>query len=926
MAKCPNPTCRSTNYVYRCMECLHSETPKVKKGVLPCEWPCTATIHVRESLSGAPIQGIYTRLDGASEQTDANGFRVVEKLSPGSHVAGIVTAALGDRYAFPIGDTGADVTKPIAAGENEFYTFVLDPLRPLKVVVKRRHDSKGVEQAKVSLAAGKTGNTVATPSQTTPNSGEVTFNRLRQDTYKVSVALDDTRKKKYELEEAEHHHPLDMSRNPDELIVWARLMVHLRLKYLCPDTKTRHFPKDFPVTVVFDNGKTADVKVLDDEGYFKFPVEDGAKKFTLKFDSGKARYLVHPRREVPDPGNAGGPGARDDLPKTKVFEDPTEDQLREWTTDNKKFFALPKVWSLVHAEWDVADVVVNADGKVDINDGVGEDDKPAVLTLKPKFQHVRFEFHDRKYGAIGDAHDGKRVGLPAIVLKGCRESTDAGVPVNPVSGTHDAISNWQILPGDAAKSCQVLPWIKLKDDAGAALPKFNNKMMLEFGWKDGYVHSTGKEAADRKIIVIPAGDDRRKPDKNRPQFYDLPELWKSKWYYTRLSDPTKDKFFDKFLAADDPELEASLAEGGKLCFSLDDIVLVASDGKQETIEDKKNSDDTTTAFSKYSRLTILELNREMDPVLNKKTFNVKVFDPQDDAKYWSKGGFAAEADTGPWRNLIAKYPVNPRVVVFCSTFHDVFDKRTQPTDCSGKKIMGARAAKPEDTDVSSKKVLMDQDAHATNAYVGYKGSRAPRWHYLHYGEVDGATVYGALVVYWSATFERSAEPLVALTDGSGGTRDPNGTHADVDLFRNEGLALAMKRWNDKDYYFEENDDKTDLRIKTFALFEAKGVKIADGNFSNTGGKAICQVKVRDDTGGSWAYSDGSVMMMRKSGAKDEGEKWGSVVLPVHRAVRRNGHPVRAVQWQGLPCVQSHRLAGSAGQRHGASERAGSCQY
>ena len=82
-----------------------------------------------------------------------------------------------------------------------------------------------------------------------------------------------------------------MGKNPDEHIVWARLVVHLRLKYLCPDTKSRHFPKDFPVTVAFDDATTQDVTVLDDKGYIKFEIADDKKKaFTLKFDSGKARY------------------------------------------------------------------------------------------------------------------------------------------------------------------------------------------------------------------------------------------------------------------------------------------------------------------------------------------------------------------------------------------------------------------------------------------------------------------------------------------------------------------------------------------------------------------------------------------------------------------------------------------------------------
>jgi len=864
MATCPQ--CKSSLYVHKCMACLHAETPPVEKDVLPCEWPCIATIHVQETLTGKPVMGIHTTLDGALDDTDANGFRVVKSLPPGTHTAAVSLADNLDKYAFPIGSSDAPVPKTIQAGENEFYSFTLDPLRPLKVVVKRRDNSKGVKDAKVTIAAGKAGNEIATKVQTTPVGGDVTFPRLRQDTYKLQLELDATAKGRLEPELLTDHHVMDMALNPNEHVFWVRLVIHLKLKYKDPDQTVRHFPKDFPVTVAFDDGTSKDLQVLDDEGYFKFEVEDAAKKtFTLKFDSTKARYLVHPSRAVPDPN---APSGRKDVPKTKVFEDPSDDDLLAWTTDDKKFFALPKTWALIHSDWTQTDVVVKADGQIDIGDGVGAADKPAELSLEPKFQYVRFEFHDRKYGGLDEPHAGARVSIPPIVLKGSRESTDAGAPINPISGTHDTISNWQINPGDGATACQVLPWIKLKDNAGTALPKFNNKLLLEFGWKNAFVESTGKTAGDRKIIVLEDADPRRKPNKHRPQFYDLPEVWKSKWYYTRLSDENKNKFFDKFLAANDPDLEASLAEGGKLSFSLDDIVLVDAAGNQETIQDKRgNPAQTSIPLSKYSRLTILELDRK------DKKFKVKVHDPFDDAKYWSKGGFAAESVNGPWRNVIAKYPVNPRVVVFCSQFHDIYDKRTLPADCAGKKIMGARAAKVEDTDISSQKVLMDQAAHATNGYVGYKGTFTPRWHYLHYGEVDESTVYGALVVYWSASFERSNEADVIASNGAHIAQ--NGSHADVDLFRDKGMELAMKRWNDKDYYFEENDDKTDLRIKTFALFETKGVKISNGVFSDTGGARICQVLVRNNEGGSWATVDGSQMMMRNSGAKDEGQSWGS---------------------------------------------------
>lgn len=52
----------------------------------------------------------------------------------------------------------------------------------------------------------------------------------------------------------------------------------------------------------------------------------------------------------------------------------------------------------------------------------------------------------------------------------------------------------------------------------------------------------------------------------------------------------------------------------------------------------------------------------------------------------------------------------------------------------------------------------------------------------------------------------------------------------------------------------------------------------------------------------------------------------SVLLPLHRALGRSGHPVRDLQRQRLPRVQADRLAGSHGLRHGAPERAAHVQH
>ncbi len=402
----------------------------------------------------------------------------------------------------------------------------------------------------------------------------------------------------------------------------------------------------------------------------------------------------------------------------------------------------------------------------------------------------------------------------------------------------------------ATDNCQALPWIITKDMAGADLPKFNNKLLLEFGWKDAFVRSLS--ATSRKIEIIPDTDDRRKPNRDRKQYYDLPETWKSACYFTRFSDSTKNKFFDELLATDDPDLEGSCTKATKLTFSLDDIVLVKA-GSQD-VKDRDYQDNDVDR-SEYSRVTILYL----DPA---DKYKIKVHAPRINAAYWSDLLFQKETGASTvYRNAVADGPINPRVVVFCDGFHDVFDKRTTTATFASKEILGARAAVLEDTDISSPKTVFNGPSALTDAYV--HRLRLFHLHYLHYGETDGTTVYGALVTFWNCRF--------TLMGPEGGT------DAIEKVYREEGMERAMTRWNEKDYTFEQEEDKNELVVKHFCLFEAKDVENPSGNYEWLGGAHICEVNLKDDAhGGSSASADGTEMTMRASGAVDEGSDWGPV--------------------------------------------------
>jgi hypothetical protein len=598
-------------------------------------------------------------------------------------------------------------------------------------------------------------------------------------------------------------------------------MIHLRLSYKDPEGVAHPFPKDFALKVVFTYGGIKDVKILDDKGSIECEIEKGRTSFTLDFQSTKARYLLH---TIPSGGGN---------PTIEVKENPSDDDLLQYTLDGKQFFALPKKWTVAECTWEVARVSVPTDGNIVLPAaGVGTKDAPASLTLVPKCQYIRFEFFDRKF-AHSD-HGDKRVNIPPVVLKGARKSSDAGAPINPCAGTHDAISNWAIDKNDNAKMCQCLLWVVTKKYTGEDLPKLDNAMLLEFGWEDGFVFS---ESANRRTVQkLAAGDAKRKPNKDRPAYYDLPKEWKSKNYYTRFTDTSKNKFFDELANTD---IEVSYSKATPLIFCLDDIVLTTNAGSQ-AIKDKDSSD-ADQALSENSRIVILKT----DPG---DKYKVTVYKPRGKAAYWSESEFKKETATTTRRNVIVDYPINPRVVLFCNGFHDVYDKRTKNPNFANKEVAGARAAVLNDTDITCHAPIV-----ATSSFGDYTAEDCGNFVFyaLQYAGVDttdaDATkhrVVFALVTYWNCRLTTNAYTVAA----------------DVDNAREKGMENSMARWNAKDYEFHFTN-RADIVGKTFSLFEAKR--------DDLGGKHLCMATVVRDAndGGSWMGKD--TAQFRKSAYQDE---------------------------------------------------------
>ena len=249
-------------------------------------------------------------------------------------------------------------------------------------------------------------------------------------------------------------------------------------------------------------------------------------------------------------------------------------------------------------------------------------------------------------------------------------------------------------------------------------------------------------------------------------------------------------------------------------FCLDDIVLTVADSQD--VQDK-DSADASKALADKSRVAQLYLNP--DNATDK--FKMELWEAANEG-YFSKKGFAKDA-AGKYRNVIVEYSPHTRAVVFCSGFHDVFDKRTVSAgaDFGKKHVRRRRAARLNDADVSFR-----EDIVATSNWDVYTAKDCGNFafHLLQYGAVD----FTNNVMY-------CAGDLLELPAraGAGVTAGQVGNH------RDDGMKNSMQRWNVKNYEVRLTN-RTTLKGKTFCLFEAK--------LDNYGGKHISRRRSRE---GRW---------------------------------------------------------------------------
>ncbi len=437
-----------------------------------------------------------------------------------------------------------------------------------------------------------------------------------------------------------------------------KVKVFLKFSYQMPDRKNRSFPKEFPVTVVYKDKTEEPPQVLDDNSRIKFEASSVKESFGLRFDVPDDTFVA-----TPPPDKMSN---NDELISLKAVVDSF--RFNDLLEQNYRFFLLPKTFTLKTADWLEPKSTSNYNNNTKEFEGlnnaknIGSDAAPIEMVLNPHWQFLRFEFFDRFFGHSD--HNHKRIGTPSIMLQGFRDKkTASGKNSKP-----DTQSNWMLNETDSFKSVQALPWIIQKKIDGTDDKKPDLNVLIQFKTSPNtFIESI--DAKSRKIKQI-NDDDKLKPSSDRLKFYDLPELWKSTKYFTRL-DKTTGKLFEELT---NDEISNSFSSDKPLVFCLDDIVLTDNKLHKHLL----GAHDLVTIFFHQFKKPSFD---EAKPISDEGVYNpgTKV------------------ADFFPFSDIqilehcyIADYPDWVRLIICQGNLFDVFNKRT--SDTSGNDIVGARAA------------------------------------------------------------------------------------------------------------------------------------------------------------------------------------------------------------------------------------------
>lgn len=343
--------------------------------------------------------------------------------------------------------------------------------------------------------------------------------------------------------------------------------------------------------------------------------------------------------------------------------------------------------------------------------------------------------------------------------------------------------------------------------------------------------------------------------KERQNYYDLPPEWSSRNYFTRHdgNENTGDAF-DKVVSAYKPFGGKSTTPEKPFIFSLDDIVLVTDQFAQNinNAGGAKPQDldhaDAQVDLSVNSRVTVLYLDGQ-------KEYDIDIFKPLAANPYFSDVPFTKNVVTEKISEA-GKLRL-PLVVIFCSSFYSVNDKRTKITPAfkwEQGHILGARAAVLNDSTVHAFSAV--QADPATGAVTAAMKDYVQSWcgnyemHYIHTcglrkSHIDGTEKpFSYLIVYWQGRFAAHKDSTAAQLGA--GWREHH---------EKLGVLNAMTRTN-RPYLLEKKSGTEDIIIKPYHFYEAKLVTKetapaaagSDWTIEGVGGKHKCRVEVYKNSG------------------------------------------------------------------------------
>ena len=274
---------------------------------------------------------------------------------------------------------------------------------------------------------------------------------------------------------------------------------------------------------------------------------------------------------------------------------------------------------------------------------------------------------------------------------------------------------------------------------------------------------------------------------DRYHYYDLPQAWDSRNWTCKVSG-TRDEFT--------AHMTTRTTESTPMVFNLDTTVLLDRRRGTQGIQDENHMGTAVDLDSSRSR--------------------VKLFcaDLNTGALSLYKTGSADTTSRIPFpRNRICTDARDVKIVFFRDGFYPLMHERTvaETNWVAQGYLVGARAAVREDSQCCVRWAMQE-----SQTALGFTGDYDLC--YFHEMAVVDDHPMSYLVVYVSTSFMRDCR----WADGDTHANHDVPPQSAVDRFVNQGVYNAMARYNDKEYYFDEDSEAEETpHIRPFYFFDER---------------------------------------------------------------------------------------------------------